>query len=122
MPARPYPRLAAREVKLIKLWIESGAKNTSHCASCDTLNFRYSERIAPLMTSWCVGCHNGPGAGGNIDLTTYSGVVAAIANNRLLGSVRHEAGFIAMPQNGGTLPDCDIAAIEKWVNAGHLEN
>jgi hypothetical protein len=32
------------------------------------------------------------------------------------------AGFKAMPQGGNKLDQCDINKIQKWVNAGALNN
>ncbi|RZK27303.1 MAG: hypothetical protein EOO63_13790 [Hymenobacter sp.] len=40
----------------------------------------------------------------------------------LLGNIRHEAGYVAMPQGRNKLSDCDIAIIEAWVKAGALNN
>ena len=122
MPIRPYSKLSPKDVTLIKLWINMGAKNSSNCKACDTLIFTYNDRISKTMQAWCTGCHNSGSAGGGFDLSNYNGVISAIANNKLLGSLKHLQGFIAMPQNSGQLPQCEINAIEKWINAGHPDN
>jgi mono/diheme cytochrome c family protein len=49
-------------------------------------------------------------------------VVNSIANNKLLGSIKHLQGFSQMPKNGGQISQCEIDAIEKWVNAGYPNN
>lgn len=118
MPERPYAKLSSKDVNMIKLWINMGARNSSNCKSCDTSNFTYSDRIKPIMQSWCVGCHNSGNSSSGFNLSDYSGVTAAIANNKLLGSIKHQTGFIAMPQNGGQISPCEIAAIEKWIVNG----
>lgn len=74
------------------------------------------------MDTWCIGCHNTASPGGGFDLSTYNGVAASVANNKLLGSIKHMTGFIAMPQGGDKLQDCDINAIEKWINGGFPNN
>ncbi len=71
------------------------------------------------MQIWCVGCHNSASSGGGFNLSDYNGVITAISNNKLLGSIKHQSGFIAMPQNAAQISQCEIAAIEKWVINGH---
>jgi hypothetical protein len=119
MPEKPYPKLSAGDVGMIKLWINMGARNTSGCKSCDTVNFGYSGRISAIMQSWCVGCHNSGNSSGGFNLSDYNGVVAAIPDNKLLGSIKHLSGFYAMPQNGGQLSPCEMSAIEKWILNGY---
>jgi hypothetical protein len=99
-----------------------GAKNTSNCRGCDTINYTYSARVKPLIQTWCTGCHNSYNPGGGFDLSDYNGVVSSIANNKLLGSLKHLSGFSAMPKNASQLSLCDITAIEKWITAGYLNN
>ena len=122
MPQSPYSKLSAKDVSLIKLWINKGALNTSNCKSCDTTNFTYSGRVRNTMLVWCVGCHNGSNSGGGIDLSNYNGVTVSLTNNKLLGSLKHLPGFSAMPKNTGQLSKCEIDAIEKWINNGHPNN
>lgn len=40
----------------------------------------------------------------------------------LVGNIRHDAGFPAMPQGGAKLDDCKIALIKAWVDAGAPNN
>lgn len=122
MPEKPYPKLSARDVSMVKLWINRGARNTSDCGSCDTINFGYSGRIKPIMQSWCVGCHNSGNKGGGFDLSNYNELIKAIPNNQLIGSIKHLSGYSAMPQTGGQVSECEIRAIEKWISGGYLNN
>jgi hypothetical protein len=114
-------KLSAKEVTYIKLWIRMGAKNTSNCVSCDTSTYTYTTIIKPIMTNWCVGCHSPTSAGGGFDLSNYSGVVALVANNKLIGSIKQLSGYSAMPQ-GSKLSDCDVKLVENWINAGYPNN
>jgi hypothetical protein len=122
MPQSPYSKLSKKDVYTIKAWIQMGAKNTSNCRGCDTINYTYSARVKPLIQTWCTGCHNSYNPGGGFDLSDYNGVVSSIANNKLLGSLKHLSGFSAMPKNASQLSLCDITAIEKWITAGYLNN
>ena len=122
MPPRPYSKLNQKDISLIKIWIEMGAKNSSNCYACDTTSFTYSGRIAPLIDTWCKGCHQGSNAGGGYNFTNYTGLVKSVTDNKLFGSLKHQSGFIGMPGNGTSLSNCDIDAIQKWVNAGYPNN
>ncbi|MEO6302595.1 MAG: cytochrome c [Bacteroidia bacterium] len=122
MPQKPYTNLSSKDVNMIKLWINMGARNSSNCKNCDTANFSYSGRIKNIIQVWCVGCHNSGNNGGGFDLSDYNGLVNAIPNNKLLGSIKHLPGFLAMPQTGGRISQCEITAIEKWIGAGHPNN
>lgn len=122
MPEKPYAKLSSKDVNMIKLWINMGARNSSNCKNCDTINFTYTGRVKGIMQIWCVGCHNSANSGGGFDLSSYSGVVSSLANNKLLGSVKHLPGFSAMPQSGGQISSCDISAIEKWIANGYPNN
>ena len=119
MPPRRYVQLTSQEIFMIKAWISMGALNQSNCTVCDTTSFKFSADIQPIMNSWCVGCHSTSNAGGGADLSNYTGVVNSIANNKLLGTIKHSAGYNAMPQNGSQLSGCQISKIQSWVNAGH---
>ncbi len=122
MPEKPFPKLNTKDVNTIKLWIDMGASNTSNCSMCDTNNFTYALRVKTIMDMWCVGCHNSSSAGGGYDLSSYSGVVYAITNNKLLGSIQHSPGYVSMPQSGPKLQQCEISAIEKWIETGYPNN
>jgi len=124
MPPRSYPKLSTKDVTYIKIWIEMGANNTTNCGGgvCDTTNFSYSNRINPIMQSWCVGCHNPGNAGGGINLSDYAGASGTTSINRMIGSLKHLSGYSAMPKGGNQLSDCDINAIQKWINNGYPNN
>jgi ribosomal protein S16 len=122
MPPQNYPALTKKEIDYIKIWIKMGAKNSSNCSGCDTVNYTYRGRIKPLFDSWCLGCHNTGNAGGGYDFSSYSGIVASITSNRLSGSIQHLSGFSPMPKNTNALSSCDINAIEKWISVGYPQN
>ena len=85
--------------------------------TCDTLNVNYSTRIEPIIRTNCYVCHAGTAvAGGNIMLEGYTNL-KNFDSARLYGSVSHTAGS-PMPKGGNKLPDCDIAAIKKWIDTG----
>lgn len=122
MPPKGSTQLTDKEITYIKIWIKMGAKNSSNCSVCDTSLYTYSGRIKPLLDTWCVGCHNSNNKGGGYDLSSYNKVIVAVADGSLLGTIKHESGYIAMPKNTSKLTDCDVNAIEKWIAGGYLNN
>jgi cytochrome c553 len=122
MPQPPLSPLSASQIAMVKKWIEQGARNNS-CSSCDTAGeMKYSMHIVPVLQANCTGCHSASSAGGGIDLTNYAGVQLIAANASLMGSIKHIAGYSAMPKNGSKLSDCEIIKIQKWVSNGSQNN
>lgn len=130
----PASDLSAEQKNLIAQWINQGAFNTTCTpASCDSNQFKFSANILPLLRTNCTGCHSGNNPPSGVDLTTYTNVKALTTNglNSLLyGVVAHLQGYNAMPKcpdpaNPNTsrkLPDCEIAQIRKWIQAGVPNN
>lgn len=90
--------------------------------ACDTTNVTYSTDVWPVISENCTDCHNTGFPSGNVSLSNYDEIVAAVQNGSLLGTIKHEDGWSPMPKGGGKLPDCDIQKIESWVNAGTPDN
>lgn len=122
MPPKQNTQLTDQEKFMIEAWISMGALNQSNCTVCDTTSFKFSADIQPIMNTWCIGCHSSGNAGGGYDLSNYAGVVNSISNNKLSGSIKHSAGYQAMPQNGSQLSGCQISKIQSWINAGYPNN
>lgn len=119
MPPSPYERLSDEKITTIALWIKQGAQNNScQVAACDTTDVTLTNSIMPIFETYCNGCHSGSVPQGDIDLTKYSGIKLTVDNGSLLGSVKHESGYIPMPEGADKLSDCNIAKIEKWVALG----
>jgi len=122
MPPPPMPAITqAQKDKLVK-WINQGARNNSCAAACDTAVFTYSGAVKNTIQNRCVGCHNPGSLGGGVDLSTYTAVKTVASNGKLFGTVAQFSGFKPMPQNSPKLSDCEIRQIQKWVNAGALNN
>ena len=120
MPRNAAP-LPATTQDLIKRWINAGAKNGGSCsAACDTNTFAYSTTIAPMMQTYCIGCHSSSSANGS--LTDHASVKNSAVNGNLINCVSHISGYSAMPQGGSKLSDCKITQINKWVAAGAQNN
>jgi len=117
------PALSAADLDVIRLWIETGAIDSGACntTTCDTSTFTYSGVIAPMMQTYCTGCHNSTSSAGG-SLMDYASVMTAAMNGRLIGDISHLAGYNAMPLGGNMLQDCQITQVKKWVAAGAPNN
>lgn len=122
MPPPPRTPLTSQQIQLIQTWIQQGARNLFCDSGCDTTNVTWTNTIRPLINLKCLGCHQGTSPGGGYDFSTHAGVAAVAANGKLMGTVQHLPGFSAMPKNQSKLPDCDIAKLRIWVNAGAPNN
>jgi len=91
-------------------------------ANCDTSNVSYSLNINPVLIDRCVSCHNANNPSAGVLLDTYNGVKTVADNGRLWGSINHENGYSAMPQDGNKLNSCSLGQIEAWINSGSPDN
>jgi hypothetical protein len=89
---------------------------------CVTTGTSYAQDIVPVIQQQCYVCHSAAVNTGNITLEGHANLVNYAMNGRLLGAIRHESGFVPMPQNAPKLSDCNIAKIEQWITDGALNN
>jgi len=122
MPPAPMIPLTQVQKDKIKKWINQGAKNNNCTSSCDTAVFTYSGAVKIILDNKCVGCHNAANLGGNIDVSNYNALRVIALNGKLYGSVAQQIGYSPMPKNSAKLSDCEIRQIQKWINAGSLNN
>jgi len=104
---------------IIYWWIKQGAyDNGCDSAGCDSTNVTYTKSIQPIINMWCLSCHSGSNPSNGLSLETYDQVVACANSGRLMGALRHELGYFAMPQGGTSLSTCEINLFQKWINIG----
>lgn len=89
---------------------------------CDTMNLSYQEDIVPILDRNCYVCHSADVNTGNITLEGHSELLMHVNSGRLLGAIRHEQGFMPMPQGASKLIACDISKIEQWIADGAPNN
>lgn len=123
MPPPPNAPLTSKQITLIYDWIARGAPNTTGCrTNCDTSAYTFSAAIQPLLNQYCRGCHNTTGMSGNVNLDNYNGVKAVAGNGKLISVLQHAPGYPAMPRGGNKLSDCQVRQVERWIQAGALNN
>ena len=112
----PMPKAGAKltdcDIRKIEIW----ANDTSFAeVACDTNNITYPGTVFPILKAKCLDCHSGAVPAGGLDFNNYDHVALVAQNGVLMGSLKHESGFSAMPKNGGMLDDCSITQIGIWV-------
>ena len=89
---------------------------------CNTENVSYDEDIRLILDNHCMTCHNASSNFGNVKLETYDQVAARVETGILLGVIRHDPGFYAMPPGNTKIPECQISQIESWIDNGYPQN
>lgn len=89
MPPPPNAGFTTAQISLVAKWINEGAKNTTGCnvTKCDTTTVTYSQSVAPIINTACLGCHSNALASGGYNFSTHAGLKAAVTNGRLMGSI-----------------------------------
>lgn len=92
--------------------------------TCDStfVSSSFSTDVLPLLDAHCNRCHAGSSPSGDISLNTYSNVSNYVSNGSLIGSIKHDPGFKAMPEGKGKLDPCDIKKIQSWIDTGAADN
>jgi hypothetical protein len=91
-------------------------------SDCVTENMSFLTDIVPVIQSNCYVCHSAAANTANITLEGHASISIYVQDGRLLGAIKHQSGFSAMPQNAPPLRACDIAKIESWIESGAPNN
>jgi hypothetical protein len=121
MPPPPYDPLAQAEIDSIYRWILLGAKDEYCGSACDTAEVTYSSTLAPLIATYCIGCHSAAAPSGGVILETHADVVAQVNAGKIPGVIRREGLFTPMPP-AMALSECNIRKFEIWIEAGMADN
>lgn len=98
---------------------ELGGNNNNTCVST---NMSFTTNIKPILQNFCFSCHGNGLSQNAVNFDTYAGVKAVADNGKLVGTISHASGFVAMPQSGPKLSECNIDKIKSWVTSGALNN
>ncbi len=114
MPPPPQPKMDTASINLIKRWIAEGAKNRiCNPTNCDTANVAYTTHIAPIMNTYCKGCHNSSNLGGGVNLDNYSDTKTNTLTGKMICTITAN-GCAIMPKGGSSLSSCNIRKIQIW--------
>ena len=91
--------------------------------ACEITTVSYKNDIAPILNLQCnAACHNANDRFGNVVLDEYNKVIPYVNNGKLMGTIKHEPGFIIMPTSGRKIPSCDIKKLDAWIIDGAKNN
>jgi hypothetical protein len=107
-------KLTDCEIATIEIWIRD-TTFTNPPLPCDTVNVSYPGTIYPLLSQYCLSCHSGSTPEGGLNFENYEDVAFVAQSGQLLGAIKHESTYSAMPPNGIMLSDCDISKFEIWI-------
>lgn len=113
---------------LYSLLLTSGIAMTAcggqKAASNDCASFlvSYATDVKPILDNSCAStCHSAAKHAAGIDLSSYEKVKSIAGESRFLGSIRHLAGFSAMPKKAAQLSDSSIKVVNCWIQNGMKE-
>lgn len=89
---------------------------------CDLTNVTYKAVVEPILSANCYECHGPDDQEAGIRLDSYTDVKTVVDFNLLLGVIRHDSGYPAMPDNRPKMDQCSIDKIATWVEAGAQDN
>jgi mono/diheme cytochrome c family protein len=87
---------------------------------CSNKSLSYTADIKSIIETSCSKCHNSNNKGG-YNFLTFESVKKSATNGQLLGTIKHQKGFDAMPRMAPKLPQETIDKIECWINNGMKE-
>lgn len=121
-PMPPSGKLSNNKISLVYNWILQGALNNSDPnQACDSTQFAYAANVKPILDSYCTSCHSSTNLSGGFSLQNFNTVKTKAEAGSLLGSIKHQNPYSNMPP-GSMIPDCDIAIIRNWIEAGAQNN
>lgn len=90
---------------------------------CEVDTVSFSQHVFPIFEKECLHCHSsGHHIEGGINLENYNEISNYTATNYLVQVIKHESGVRPMPENADKLHDCEIQAIERWIQQGAPNN
>ena len=126
MPPPPAEPMKNEQIKLIEDWISDGAKNTTDCVSTGPCNptspVSFKDDLLPIIDNYCYGCHNTADPQGGYSYSTHNETMKSVNDGTLMGSIRFESGYEAMPEKSNKMPSCNIDLIQLWIDEGAMDN
>lgn len=119
---KPTSKLFIFSAALCALTIYSCGSQKPSGNECATFMVGYNADVKPIIDANCATtCHSAASHAAGIDLSNYESVKAIATKSKFLGTVRHLAGFPAMPKKAAKLSDSSIQILSCWVQNGMKE-
>ena len=82
---------------------------------CSVVKAYYTENVAPILSSNCIGCHSGSTPAAELPLDSYTSVYAAIKSGNVLDRVNRNSGDNGfMPQGGQKLSNANLDFLQTF--------
>ena len=101
------------------------------CATSIAQKLTYDDHILPILESSCTNCHNPDKKKGDLDLTTYQGLITGSSGGKIVSTgdgasskMFTTSSHLAepfMPPKGDRLGKKEINLIRAWIDGGLLE-
>ena len=87
-------------------------------STCNTTGVTYTNTVKAIFDKSCIGsgCHNTGSPNGS--LVNYADSKAFPNLAKMVGALKQESAFSAMPKTGSKLDDCSISQVAAWIAAG----
>lgn len=82
----------------------------------------YTSDVLPILETNCYGCHDAVAMNAGINLEGYDNTVIRVEDGSLLGSIQHDAEWVAMPLAASKLSETQINKVAKWIEEGYPNN
>lgn len=82
----------------------------------------YANDVLPIIETNCYSCHQDAAICGDVNLEGYDNLVLKVEDGSLLGTMRHEDGWVAMPQGADKLSNSLIERVSTWIDEGYPNN
>ena len=93
--------------------VEEDHENNS--VDCSVVKAYYTENVAPILSSNCIGCHSGSTASAGLHLDSYTSVDSAIKSGNVLDRVNRNSGDNGlMPQGGQKLSNANLDILQTF--------
>ena len=91
----------------------------------------YEDHVKPIFRNRCASCHNPEEKNSNLDVMTYSSVIAGGASGQVLAGSNPDSSRLwklishseepKMPPDSAKIPDAELELVKKWIEGGLLD-
>lgn len=91
----------------------------------------YEDHVKPVFRNHCASCHNPEEKNSNLDVMTYSSLIAGGASGQVVAGGNADVSRLfkliahteepKMPPDSAKIPDAELELVKKWIEGGLLE-
>ena len=91
----------------------------------------YEDHVKPIFRNHCASCHNPEEKNSNLDVMTYSSLIAGGASGQVVAGGNPDSSRLykliahseepKMPPDSAKIPDAELELVKKWIEGGLLD-